>query len=201
MFKRHPWLTHCLLILLAGFSSIPVGYGQVLYGSVTGNVTDASKAAVSNATVETLNVNTSVSKKSTTNPEGVYLLSELQQGTYRVTISSSSFASAIVDNVTVAPNQTRRVDAVLQVANVSQSVIVSGSAEVLQTDRADVTTNITSRQIANLPITGSTGRNFQSLMTIVPGTSMQGERTPLRLIPSALFLSIRMAFRVSRTIQ
>src|SRR6202008_1880096 len=67
-------------------------------------------------------------------------------------------------------------DAALQVAQVSQTVEVSAAQAALQTDRADVNTTISSRQVNNLPLEGSNGRNFQSLMTLVPGTSLQGEQ-------------------------
>jgi hypothetical protein len=64
----------------------------------------------------------------------------------------------------------------MQIAQVAASIVVSTATEALQTDRADINVNVTSRQITNLPVTGSMGRNFQSLMAIVPGAVMYGEQ-------------------------
>jgi hypothetical protein len=166
----------CLVALLGLVSFCTSSNAQILYGSLTGNVTDPSQAAVPNATVQALNVGTSVEKETTTNSEGVYLFRDLQPGAYRVTISSPSFGKAVQEGVEITANQLRRVDIALQVAQVSTSVVVSGTSESLQTDRADVNTNITSREVTGLPVTGSNGRNFQSLMTIVPGSIMAGEQ-------------------------
>jgi len=68
------------------------------------------------------------------------------------------------------------VDAKLDLSTVVESTEVSASAVVLQTDRADVHITQTSREVNNLPLTGSAGRNYQSLMTLVPGTVMAGEQ-------------------------
>ena len=176
MVKRFPrpfrfFLATALLVVLSTASD-----AQVLYGSITGNVSDPSGGAVPGATVEATDVNTGTTKKTTTNDSGVYSLSDLQQGTYKITITSPAFATTVLQGVTVTANQVRRADAALQVAQVSQTVEVSAAQATLQTDRADVNTTISSRQVNNLPLTGSNGRNFQSLMTIVPGTSLQGEQ-------------------------
>jgi hypothetical protein len=166
----------CQIALLAILLACGIGHAQVLYGSLTGTVTDPSGAAVPGANVEALNTGTGDVRKTTTNNEGIYLFSDLQPGTYRVTISSTAFANTVLEGAGVTANQVRRVDATLQVAQTNQTVEVSAATPPLQTDRADVNTNITAKQITDLPVTGSNGRNFQSLMTIVPGTSMQGEQ-------------------------
>jgi len=86
---------------------------QVLYGSLTGNVTDASGAILPNAHVEALDVQTGVSASLTTDAQGVYRFTNLQQGVYRVTISATGFASLIVQDVAVELNAIKRVDAQL----------------------------------------------------------------------------------------
>ncbi|MGH9665303.1 MAG: carboxypeptidase-like regulatory domain-containing protein [Bryobacteraceae bacterium] len=141
----------------------------MLYGSITGNVTDATGAAVSGATVEALNIATGVSKRAAADARGVYLISDLQTGQYKVSISATSFATVVQTGVTLEANTVRRVDAQMQVAQVNQTVTVDASAAVLQTDRADVNTQVGQAEIANLPIGGQ--RVFQSLYKLVPGSS------------------------------
>src|SRR5207253_1461713 len=131
---------------------------QVLYGSLTGNVTDPTGSAVPQAKIEALHLATSATKQATTDGRGVYLMSDLQPGNYKVTISAVSFGGVVRDNVQVEGNTIRRLDAQLQLAQVSQSVTVDASALALQTDSADVNTSIRETQVANLPL--GADRNF-----------------------------------------
>src|SRR5947209_5698172 len=68
-------------------------HAQVLYGSLTGNVIDASSAPIPGAKVDVANVETGISTQAVTDVRGVYLTSYLQPGTYRVTISAQGFAT------------------------------------------------------------------------------------------------------------
>lgn len=145
------------------------GHAQVLYGSLTGNVTDGTGASVPGAKVEAVNTGTGVIKQATTDDRGVYLFSDLQPGAYKVTISAASFSSAVQDGVDLNANTTRRLDARLQVSQVNESINVSASNVTLQTDRADVNTQLQQSQISNLPV--GSGRNFQTLYKIIPGFS------------------------------
>ncbi len=169
---KHPSVVRCLVLAIALWSTCSTSFSQVLYGSITGTVSDPSGAAVPGATVQVQSTDTGLQRETTTNNEGIYLLSDLPPGTYTVTVTSSAFAKAVINGAAVSANQVRRVDASLQVAQVNQTVEVTAATPALQTDRADVNTNISRQEVANLPVTGSGGRNFQSLLTIVPGTTL-----------------------------
>ena len=147
----------------------------MLYGSLTGNVTDPAGAIVSGAKVEALNVSTGVSKINT-DERGVYLFSDLQPGVYKVTIEATSFKTLVQEDVRVDANTVRRIDAQLQTSGVSESIVVTASSATLQTDRADINITQPTRQVNDLPIAGSVGRNYQSLMGLVPGAVLQGEQ-------------------------
>ena len=69
----------------------------------------------------------------------------------------------------VNANTTQRLDAKLQLSTVAETVLVEASAFTLQTDRADLNTQISTVEIANLPI--GAGRNFQQLYKLTPGFS------------------------------
>lgn len=166
-----------LLVLLLVAMAVPrAGYAQVLYGSLTGNVTDPAGAVVSGAKVEAFNVNTGVSKVVNTDERGGYLFSDLQPGVYKVTIESTSFKSQVQEGVRVDANTVRRIDAQLQTSGVSESIVVTASSATIQTDRADINITQPARQVNDLPIAGSVGRNYQSLMGLVPGAVLQGEQ-------------------------
>lgn len=174
--RRHVLLSAsvCVVLILICLSAT-TAQAQVLYGSLTGNVTDSSGAVIPGANVGALNVRTGVVRDATTDSNGVYRFSALQPGTYKVTISAPKFASSITENVEVIVNNIKRVDAQLKVASQAQDVTVTAEAPLLQTDKADVHTDLSSQQIENIPITSSQGRNFQSLLRLIPGVGQTQE--------------------------
>lgn len=161
----------CTAFLLAALLLASSAPAQVLYGSLTGAVTDSSGRSVPNARIEVLNVATGIVHQAVTDDRGGYLVSELQQGTYRITITAPSFGALVEQGVTVDANAVRRVDAQLQVAAVNQTVTVDASVTALQTDRADVSAEIRTTQITELPTNSNAIRNFQSVFLVVPGYS------------------------------
>src|SRR5580704_2959324 len=160
-----------VLTLLCGSLMLPfTASSQVLYGSLTCNVTDTSGAPVPNTKVDAANIATGIAKQAITDERGVFLIQDVQAGVYKLTFSAPSFANTVETGVEVVENTVRRVDVKLQVASVGQSVTVAAAAAVLQTDRADVNQQISERDVADLPLTGTNGmRNFESIFVTVPG--------------------------------
>ncbi len=172
-------LKQITLTILLGCLLTGAALAQVLYGTLTGNVTDPSGAAVAGARVTAVNVRTGVTSEAAVNEDGVYRFQALQAGTYKVSIAAANFATQVSENVNVPVNQVVRVDGQLKVAGQAQSLTVTTEAPLLQTDKADVHTDLTTTQIENLPTAGTQGRNFQSLYRIVPGTSSTAETNSL----------------------
>jgi hypothetical protein len=165
-----------LFVLLLTLSTA-MARAQVLYGTISGNVTDNSGAVISNGSVTAVNVATGTSRTVTTNSEGIYQIQDLQPGTYTVTVTATGFAPFKATGVQVNPNQITRSDAQLVVGTSQQAIEVnSASQPVLQTDKADVNTEINPVQLAELPTTSSYGRNFQSLYKLVPGFTPPSEQ-------------------------
>jgi hypothetical protein len=152
---------------------------QVLYGSLTGTVTDSSGAVVAGGNVTALENQTGVSQIRTTDAAGIYRFTTLLPGTYKVTITAQGFSTQETAGVVVRGNEIARVDAQLKVATSTQSVTVTTEAPILQTDKADVHTDFSAQEIENLPIMGSQGANFQSLLRTVPGAGLTAETNSL----------------------
>jgi hypothetical protein len=170
------WYATLICTTLLALCLFPLAaQAQVLYGTLTGNVTDQSGAAIPKATVEALNTGTGVTQTVTTDPTGNYRFNALQAGKYKITVNASGFSPKVFDSTDVTVNIVRRVDAQLGVASQQQTVEVTGEAPILQTDKADVHTDITARQVANLPTFSSQSRNFQSLLRLVPGVNAISE--------------------------
>src|SRR3984957_6727766 len=158
-----------LVVGLAVFSLAPNAPAQVLYGTLTGTVTDASAAPVPSAKIEAVNVGTGISKLTTTDDRGNYIFTDLQPGTYKVTISAPSFRTVVTSGATLDANLIRRLDAQLQVSTVEQTLTVNAEAVALQAARADVSQQLQSQQLSDLPEGGT--RNFQSVFVVIPGFS------------------------------
>src|SRR5208283_1853157 len=131
---------------------------------LTGNVTDPTGAPLPGARVEATNVNTNVATGTVTNEAGIYTISTLQPGNYKVTIGAPSFSTLNQTGIVINVNQETRSNAQLKVAGVVETVSVSAGAEALQTDRGDVHDEISTKQLTDLPIIGSAGRNFEALL-------------------------------------
>jgi carboxypeptidase family protein len=145
---------------------------QVLYGSLVGNVTDPNGAAVSGAKVELTNVATGDVSTVMTDDRGAYSLNDLQVGVYKVAISRASFKTTIKEDLRIDANKTYRFDAQLEIGGLEETVLVTAGGEAtLQTDRGDVNVTQSGREINNLPLFGSVGRNYQSLLQLIPGTT------------------------------
>ncbi|HWR52983.1 MAG TPA: TonB-dependent receptor [Bryobacteraceae bacterium] len=147
----------------------PVASAQVLYGSIVGTVTDQTSAVVPKASVKVTNTSTGLIREVATDSAGYYSIPNLPEGTYDVSITGSGFRPVIQKGVTVRINTVTRADVSLEVGAVTESVTVQASAAVLQTTKADVNTNLETRPIGSLPLSGY--RNFQSLVNLVPGAT------------------------------
>jgi Carboxypeptidase regulatory-like domain/TonB dependent receptor len=142
--------------------------GQTLYGSIVGNVTDTSKAAVPDAKVKLTQVETNLSHELVTNSSGAYVYNDAPPGTYRVVIAKEGFQTFNARDIVVQSNSAVRVDATLNVGTSSQTVEVTAEAAALQTDRADVHTEMTSQALENIPVSN---RSYQSLAVLTPGVT------------------------------
>jgi len=168
---RYQWLMFLLLVLILPVASS----AQVLYGTITGNVTDQSGGVVPAASVRILNLGTRSETSAKTDDHGVFLVTDVLPGTYKITISAPNFGTSIRDGVVAVANTVVRVDTTLAVAGQVQTITVEAETPVLQTDRADVHSDLSPTELENLPLNSSEGRNFQILYKTVPGFSTPAE--------------------------
>jgi hypothetical protein len=147
--------------------SIPAS-AQTLYGTLVGNVTDETGLAVPGATVKVTHTETGQTREGTTNATGGYNFPNIPTGTYQVDVTLTGFQSATSRGVGVTQNSQVRVDVRLTVGALQETVLVSGTAAVLQTESAAVQMQTTSEQIVNLP---TAGRSYQSFIGLMPGVA------------------------------
>ncbi len=161
-------LTKSLLVCVILVSALPyTAHAQVLYGSIVGNITDASQAAVAGANVTITNAETNLVRQATSGDTGAYSIPNLPTGVYTLKVSKEGFTTYTQTQVVVTINSISRIDVGLNVGAVTESVTVSADVATLQTDRAEVRQEIVSKQLVNLPV--PLGRNYQQLFRVLPG--------------------------------
>jgi Carboxypeptidase regulatory-like domain len=163
--KKTLWfLAFCSLLFL--FLS-PMVYGQA-NGSFSGTVTDKTGSVISGARVTITSQETGVTRGTSTDSSGHYLVPLLPVATYTLRVESSGFQSVEQKNVRLQIDEGRELDFTLVPASVTENVEVSASQVAVETTNASLGQVITSEQVADLPLNG---RNFTQLATLTPGTT------------------------------
>ncbi|MGH9449636.1 MAG: carboxypeptidase regulatory-like domain-containing protein [Terriglobia bacterium] len=149
-------------------------FGQAITSSITGTVSDSSGAVVPGATVTVSDRSLGVTRVTTTNSTGSYLVSAIPPGTYDLTVSSHGFKTYRATGVVIQAATKIRANATLQIGAVSTQVTVQGTnIGQVQTQTSEIGGTITGRQITQLELNG---RNFTQLITLVPGVmNMTGQ--------------------------
>ncbi len=169
MFNR---LTGLLLLLVScwGLGLPRTAFAQVDRATLTGTVKDPSDAIIARASVSVTNVATGVVGAAQTTPEGVYLVVNLEAGTFVVEATAPGFQS-LAQTVVLATGQRAKLDFSLTVGAVGEAVRVEGVTPLLDTQSAVLGTVVSRNEIANLPLAI---RNWDDLLFTVPG--VQGDR-------------------------
>ena len=140
-------------------------------GSITGTVKDPSGAAIAGATVVVASPERGITRTMQTNSTGDYNQSALPQGTYDVTVTATGFKKFQAKSVVLDVAQKARVDVTLQVGAASTEVIVEGeNVAQVETQSSELAGVVTGKEISQLELNG---RNFTTLVTLVPGVSNQ----------------------------
>ena len=155
---------------------------QALYGSIVGSVTDSSGSVVPGALVRATQTGTGQERQTLTNETGSYSFPTLPQGSYDVTISREGFERFAQRGVSVTIANVVRVDAALKVGAATETVQVSAQAATLQTDKAEVRSDIAAKDLEELPI--PVNRNYQNLLIMVPGVSPPSSSSSLAANPA-----------------
>ena len=162
-------------IIVASFAVLTIGllaaplHAQVLYGSIVGVVQDASGSTIPAATVTIVNKDTNLTQETVSNENGEYTLTNLQPGRYDVKVGLQGFREFVRTNVPVTAGQISRVEAKLEIGSVTETVTVESAAQLLQTDKSDLHTELKAKEIINLPL--NQYRNYQALINLVPGAT------------------------------
>ncbi len=140
-------------------------------GSITGTVKDPSGAAIPGAAVLVTSPERGINRQTTTNSTGEYNESALPEGSYDVIVTAAGFKKYQVKRVKLDVAEKARVDASLEVGAATTEVVVEGSnVAQVETQSSELAGTVTGKEITQLELNG---RNFTTLVTLVPGVSNQ----------------------------
>ena len=161
--------TACLIAVTLLFVNARLADAQALYGSIVGNVTDAQGATVPGVTLTATNTGTALKVEAVTDGDGAYTFRNLLPGTYDVKAALTGFREHKQTGITVAAGNPVRINLALEVGALTETVHVAADTTLLQTDKADLSTQLSSKEITDLPL--NQYRNYQALLNLVPGAT------------------------------
>ncbi len=161
-------VVHCGLLLLMFAAALGA---QSFHGSIVGTVADASGGSISGASVTLTSSDTNERKAAPSGADGAFRFVDLNPGNYRLEIEQPGFKRQTRTNVQVEVAAVVRVDVSLEVGDTTQSVVVTDSAPLIQSENATLSQVIDQKTVQEMPLNG---RNVLNLVALVPGVVPQG---------------------------
>src|SRR6185369_8753797 len=166
-----------LLVAVSGMS-VTVMAQTANTGTVTGVVNDEKGGFVPGASVKIVNIGTNATRTATTSSDGVYEITQLVPGNYRLEVEAQGFSKYVQEPVIVNTLQRTTVNPELKVGGIGETVTVTGeSAALVETSKTDVSGVIDQRRLENLPVNG---RSFASLAILIPGATLEPSFDPTK---------------------
>jgi len=159
-----------VFLLLTSFSCIRA---QSTHASLTGRITDPSKALIVDAKVAAINTSTNFSYETVTNGLGEYSLTNLPPSSYRIEIEKAGFKRLIKPIVVLHVQDTLSLDFELTIGDLSEAVRVESDALLANIESGTVSTVVDRTFIENVPLNG---RSFQTLISLTPGVVVTATR-------------------------
>ncbi len=138
------------------------------FGEITGHISDPSGAAVPGAAINLTNVATNALRSTASTDAGDYTFPSVAPGIYSIKVEHTAFKTATSNNVEVQVQQTVRLDFTLQVGQLTETVEVSSSAQMLQAENVSLGTVIENKGVTELPLNG---RNYLGLVALAANTN------------------------------
>ena len=166
--------TALLLACLFALGSSHLAWSQSTTGTISGNITDSSGAAVASARVTATEVSTNVARSVQSATDGSYQILFLPIGTYKIEVNSSGFKKFERSGVVLEVNRNARIDAALQVGALTETVEVKADAFMVETTVPTLGQTVNSKDIELLPLVD---RDVYSLLTLTAGVDFTGQAT------------------------
>lgn len=141
-------------------------YAQIGGGSIVGNVTDESGAALANATVKATNIQTNLTNTTVTNAQGYYEFPLLPAGRYAIEVAAQGFQPAKIQEIELNSGTRPKFDFALKAGVISEAVTVTAGAPLVNATTTELGVVIDQNKVESLPLNG---RNYQQLVGLQAG--------------------------------
>ena len=165
--------------LLLCFISAGLAFAQLETATIVGTVLDQSGAAIPQASVVVENQQTGVAVKLTTDSSGNYIAPVLRIGSYRVTASATGFKTSVQENIPLRVSDRVRVDVTLETGVVTEKVVVSAEAPVVDSESTTLGGVVSTQQVSELPVNG---RSLTQYLVLVPGVIFLGPQRSMNAL-------------------
>jgi hypothetical protein len=182
-------LVRVLAVSAAAILLSAPAFAQGATSSITGSVVDSAGGAIPGANVVVKN-ESGVSFEAVSNGEGLFNVPGLAPGNYTVTVSLSGFKTAVVKDVRLAPGTPAALKVTLEVGQLSETINVAASSELINTQTATVSSTLNSDQLLRMP---TPTRNALNAVTFLPGvnTATTNRESRINGLPES-FVSITL---------
>jgi len=169
-----------IMLAIGALTTPALCFAQSERGSITGVVVDTTKAVIPGVSVKVINTATNATTTVVSSDSGTYSAANLPPGTYRIEASLEGFRSANVDGIRLTAGATARIDVILSLGALAESVNVVAQSTLLQTEDAKVSTNISNELIDQLPlVVGGAMRSVFDLVSTIPEAKGSGTNVVL----------------------
>ena len=165
---------HVFCVLSLVLSTVSVVGAQSTNATLSGVVVDPSGKVIQDADIEILNEATGVHYSSRTNDDGIYAVTILPPGQYRVQVSKIGFKTLIKPDIVLNVQSAVALNFTLPLGATSESITVEGGASAINTTDASVSTVVDRNFVQNMPLNG---RSFQDLLLLTPGVETTSPQT------------------------
>ncbi len=143
--------------------------GQSFTGTLVGTVKDPTGAVLPGVGLKLTRVDTGQTRETATNERGDFTFVQLPVGTYQLEAELPGFKSEQRTGLTVRTDITARVDITMVVGAVSEKIVVSADAPLLESETSAVGNVINNKTVVELPLNG---RKFATLVFLSPGATL-----------------------------
>ncbi|MGH9200691.1 MAG: carboxypeptidase regulatory-like domain-containing protein, partial [Vicinamibacterales bacterium] len=158
--------SRAMVIAAAMLCVASMAMAQATTGSISGGVSDESKAIMPGVTITVRNVDTGLERVQTSDQQGRYRVLNLNPGPYQLTAELQGFVTVVRTGLTVAISKDLLVDVELKIGGIAERITVAGETSSVSLGATTAGGVVTTQQIAELPLNG---RSFMQLATLQPG--------------------------------
>lgn len=152
---------------------------SLVNSTLEGTVADSSGGRIAGATITAREISTHLTRRGSTNEQGVFRIAELPVGTYEITAGLTGFASYSHAGVILQVGSTAHLEITLQSATVNTQVTVTAQPAAIDPAQTSVSTSVDRERIEELPVES---RNYLNFVLLAPGVSSSAQQVAKRTL-------------------